>query len=355
MKPYISFVTVARNDDHGGNFLERMQVFISALLQQIKKHNLNAELIIVDWNPPSDRPKLSQVLSLSFSSELFKNIPCKIRVIEVPSEIHKRFQCSDKLMLFQMIGKNVGIRRAKGEYVIATNVDLLFSDDLMRTFVSKSLKPEFFYRIDRYDVNGIPNGDSVMEQLDYCEENLIRVNRKDGSFPILSTGGIFLFKCKVSFQNFRKYILSNIQYGSFAIQSNFRDARAAFSSYNQGVKELIHFYRNKKHHNYSLLMKFTKIIVEETAKGIYLVAKQAGRGVYIVAKLAVRGITSPITKTAIRLKNMITPSYPKLHTNACGDFTLMTKEKWHNLRGYPEYEIFSFNIDSIILQMAYEN
>jgi len=33
----------------------------------------------------------------------------------------------------------------------------------------------------------------------------------------------------------------------------------------------------------------------------------------------------------------------------------MTKEKWHNLRGYPEYEIFSFNIDSIILQMAYED
>jgi len=377
MKPYISFVTVARNDDHGGNFLERMQVFISALLQQIKKHNLNAELIIVDWNPPGDRPKLSQVLSLSFSSELFKNIPCKIRIIEVPSEIHKRFQCSDKLMLFQMIGKNVGIRRAKGEYVIATNVDLLFSDDLMRTFVSKSLKPEFFYRIDRYDVNGIPNGDSVIEQLDYCEENLIRVNRKDGSFPILSSGGIFLFKCKTSFQNFQNYIISNIKYASSAIQSNFkegcstiqssfRESRAMFSSYNKGVKELIHFYRNKKHHNYLLLMKFTKIFLEETVKGIYLVARQAGKGIYmvaklagngiyLVAKLAVKGITSPITKMAVQLKKMTSSSYPKLHTNACGDFTLMTKEKWHNLRGYPEYEIFSFNIDSIILQMAYED
>ena len=399
MKPYISFVTVARNDDHGKNFLERMHVFISALLQQIKKHNLNAELIIVDWNPPDSKPKLSEVLSLSFSSELFKNIPCKIRIIEVPSEIHKQFQHYDKIALFQMIGKNVGIRRAHGEFVVATNVDLLFSDDLIKSLASKSLKPEFFYRIDRYDVDGIPNGNSVNEQLDYCEHNLIRVHRKDGSFPILKTGGIFLSKCKVSLRHFRKYVVSNIQYGHSAIQDNFnevcksiqdnfnegcksiqdnfRNSRAALSSYNQGLKELIHFYRNKKDHNYSLLMKFTKILVEETARGVYLVAKQAGKGVYLVAKqsgkgvylvakqsgkgvylvtkLTVKGIASPITKTTTQLRDMISPSYPKLHTNGCGDFTMMTKEKWFDLHGYPEYEIFSFNIDSIILQMAYED
>jgi len=355
MKPYISFVAVARNDDHGGNFLERMQVFISALLQQIKKHNLNAELIIVDWNPPGDRPKLSQVLSLSFSSELFKNIPCKIRIIEVPSEIHKRFQYFDKIALFQMIGKNVGIRRAHGEYVVATNVDLLFSDDLIKSLASKSLKPEFFYRIDRYDVDGIPNGDSVMEQLDYCEDNLIRVHRKDGSFSTLSSGGIFLSKCSLSLQHFRKYILSNIQYGSFAIQSNFHDARAAFLLYNKWAKEIIHFYqKNRKHYKYSS-MKMTKIVAKQAAKGIYLVGKLTANGIYLVGKLAVRGIASPVTKITVQLKNMIFPSYPKLHTNGCGDFTVMTKEKWYDLRGYPELEIFSFNIDSMILHMAYED
>jgi len=355
MKPYISFVTVARNDDHGGNFLERMQVFISALLQQIKKHNLNAELIIVDWNPPDDKPKLSQVLSLSFSSELFKNIPCKIRIIEVPSEIHKRFQYFDKIALFQMIGKNVGIRRAHGEYVVATNVDLLYSDDLIKSLASKSLKPEFFYRIDRYDVDGIPNGDSVQEQLDYCEDNLIRVHRKDGSFSTLSSGGIFLSKCSLSLQHFRKYFLSNIRYGNSVIQDGFHDVSSAFSSYNRGVKEIIHFYqKNRKHYKYSS-MKMTKTVAKQAGKGIYVVGKLTANGIYLIGKLAVRGIASPVTKITVQLKNMIFSSYPKLHTNGCGDFTVMTKEKWHNLRGYPELEIFSFNIDSIILQMAYED
>ena len=53
-EPYVSFVVIVRNDDHGENFLQRMQIFVSALLEQIVKHNLKAELIIVEWNPPTD-------------------------------------------------------------------------------------------------------------------------------------------------------------------------------------------------------------------------------------------------------------------------------------------------------------
>jgi hypothetical protein len=36
-----------------------------------------------------------------------------------------------------------------------------------------------------------------------------------------------------------------------------------------------------------------------------------------------------------------------LHTNACGDFTLLSREGWYAIRGYPEFEAFSWNIDSI--------
>ena len=115
MKPYISFVSVARNDDHGENFLERMQIFVSGILEQLTKYDLSSELIIVEWNPPSDRPRLSEVISWTH-----KDGPCKIRIIEVPAEIHNRLEYSDKIFLHQMIGKNVGIRRALGKFVIDT-------------------------------------------------------------------------------------------------------------------------------------------------------------------------------------------------------------------------------------------
>ena len=86
IQPYLSFVVVARNDDHGGNFLYRMQIFVSALLEQIVKYHLKSELIIVEWNPPTDKPRLSDALTWSHKSNL-----CKIRLIEVPHEYIKNF------------------------------------------------------------------------------------------------------------------------------------------------------------------------------------------------------------------------------------------------------------------------
>src|SRR5262249_10127703 len=43
----------------------------------------------------------------------------------------------------------------------------------------------------------------------------------------------------------------------------------------------------------------------------------------------------------------------RLHTNACGDFTLMSREAWETVRGYPELEMFSMHIDSLLLYQAH--
>ena len=44
---------------------------------------------------------------------------------------------------------------------------------------------------------------------------------------------------------------------------------------------------------------------------------------------------------------------PKLHTNACGDFQLISKKTFFNLSGYYEYDGYSFHIDSILMWKAY--
>jgi len=46
----------------------------------------------------------------------------------------------DKLPLFQMIAKNVGIRRARGRFVLVTNIDILFSDAVIQ-FMRDELRP----------------------------------------------------------------------------------------------------------------------------------------------------------------------------------------------------------------------
>jgi hypothetical protein len=41
------------------------------------------------------------------------------------------------------------------------------------------------------------------------------------------------------------------------------------------------------------------------------------------------------------------------HLNGCGDFQLMAREHWHDLRGYPEFQTFSMNIDGLLSCMAH--
>ncbi|KAF0119988.1 MAG: hypothetical protein FD151_1810 [bacterium] len=239
-QPKLSFVATSRNDNHGGGFLRRMQIFVDGLLAQCERHKLKAELIVVEWNPPTDRPPLFEALKWPEKNEF-----CTVRFIEVPPEIHTRFKYAHKLPLYQMIAKNVGIRRAKGEFVLSTCADLLFSDDLIRFLAKENLKSDCLYRIDRCDVpEDVPLEASIDEQLDYCQKNIIRVNSREETYHLL-TG---------------RYYAS---YGN----------------------------------------------------------------------------------PDIALTN--------LHFNACGDFTLMSKNDWHKLRGYPEFDMYSPHLDSLMLLIAY--
>jgi hypothetical protein len=180
MNPYLTFAVAARNDNYGGNFLHRMQVFVNVLLTLWEKYNLNAELIIVEWNPPDDSPRLKDALTWP---QCIK--PGTIRFIEVPNEIHHRLPNSDRMPMFEYIAKNVGIRRAKGEYVLATNPDLIYSEALVRFLSSEVLSIDCFYRIDRYDVAELgPLDLSVEEQLKFCAKHTFRVATINGTVHI---------------------------------------------------------------------------------------------------------------------------------------------------------------------------
>src|SRR5262245_45449385 len=80
-QPYLSIVATARNDNHGGDLLNRMQAFINGWLAQAKRHRLPSELILVEWNPPADRPRLAEALRWPTDAE-----PCRVRIIEVSGE-----------------------------------------------------------------------------------------------------------------------------------------------------------------------------------------------------------------------------------------------------------------------------
>ena len=246
-KPVLSIVAAARNDDHGGNLLRRMQMFINGILTQSQQYRLSVELVLVEWNPPQDRPRLAEALSFPERHDY-----CTVRIIQVPAEVHNRYKHANGLALYQMIAKNVGIRRAQGEFILATNIDILFSDELFAFFASGKMTRGKMYRVDRYDVNNkVLQQHTVSDQLAFCRENIIRINKRNGTQNLI-TG----------------------------------DYHMIYPPEGENVRRL----RTKRAH---------------------------------------------------------------LHTNGCGDFQLLHRIHWFLLRGYPEFDMHSFHLDSLFSFMAH--
>lgn len=269
--PYLSIVAVSRNDDHGGDPLIRTQIFINSLAAQCEKYNLNAELIIVDWNPVKDRPGLGVVLTLPSSSSLLK-----ATIVTVPAELHSHFKSSESLHLFQMIGKNVGIRRASGDFILATNIDVLFSNELMEFIALRKLEINKIYRVDRFDIeNGLMQDSTLYDCMNYAWAHPVR---------------------------------KNLRFDPQWIKDCYSENSSGYVIFlpPQDQEKLEHL---KEH---------------------------------ALSEHSVWSYCPPLSEDM---------SY--VHTNACGDFTLMSKEGWDIIGGYPEFEGYSFNIDSLGLLAAH--
>ena len=179
-QPKISFVVCARNDNYGGNFLHRLQVFVDCLLSQWRQFDLNGELVIVEWNPPEHEIRLEK--AISWPADIPEG---RLRIIQVPAPVHQRLANSDRIAMFEYMAKNVGIRRSNGEYVLVTNPDIVFSHEMINALATVPLADDSFYRTDRYDVGvSVPKDLSVEERVRFCAENSVRVRSSWGTIPI---------------------------------------------------------------------------------------------------------------------------------------------------------------------------
>jgi hypothetical protein len=257
-KPYISFVVTSRNDNHGDNPLLRTQAFINSLSYQAEKNKLPIEILFVEWNPPSDKPLLKDVLVHPDNEYIL------IRYVVVPSEIHQQYHHSYSIPLFQMTAKNVGIRRALADFICCTNIDLLFSNDLFEILSRRNLEKGCFYRCNRCDVpSEIVEIREEKKQLEFAERNILARHGFDGSRVGMVGAPDWLAK-------------------------------------------------------YDTVVK----------------------------------IIQPLISTLRKRADRIGYEMSKVDYNACGDFTMMHREDWIKIEGYPELDLYSIHIDSMALNAA---
>ncbi len=121
---YLSIVAASRNDNHGDKLDERTNLFIKSLAENCKKYKIKSELILIEWNQIPNTKTLSDRLNL-ISNEYLNS-----KILPVNKKYHAKLPNSDRLHFFQMIAKNVGIRRASGKFILVTNIDVLINQKL---------------------------------------------------------------------------------------------------------------------------------------------------------------------------------------------------------------------------------
>jgi hypothetical protein len=419
-RPTLSVVAVTRNDNHGGDLRARMQQFVGGFIEQCKRHHLNAELILVEWNPPAGQPPLEHALSWPDDFG-----PATVRIATVPASLHAKFDHAASLPLFQMIGKNVGIRRAQGHYVLATNVDVLFNDALT-CYLRDRLEPRVVLRVDRYDVpRDLAAKAPFDEVMADCSRRFFQVNMRLGTYDAIAlrmtTGrpgvltalqgivygarvfGIF----GIAHRAVRAgTIRAAVDRSKLLAASAFKKI-AAFRpghSMRRGLELLAGRLQRltvSMFKNLAVLLENLVVGTRRTVRIFVFAArvglrkKSANRTPIAISILLLR-VCSRATRSILlglgkaahkRIDRSLTGCIhylkrskaaailrrtgavwslfaPKsaverrfqrsrwLHTNACGDFTLLSREDWFQLRGYPEWPIFSWHLDSVFMFAA---
>jgi hypothetical protein len=144
----ISLVLTGRNDAYGGDFAERFFRTLQFNHEQLTSRGIAHEVVFVEWAPPKDRPLLFE--------QIFDAIPsldprvCSWYVVD--SAYHRALSLNPRLEYLEFIAKNVGIRRARGAFVLASNCDVYFGRAVLDVFERAALEPRVLYRAPRRDL-----------------------------------------------------------------------------------------------------------------------------------------------------------------------------------------------------------
>lgn len=145
--PYVSFVTYGRNDGYTPSYVRRVSRATACLARQLDRAGVDAEIVITDWNAPTDRPRLIDVLELP---RALRHV--SVRGIVVDPAHHNRFTGASERGIHAGEAANVGIRRARGRFVTPKASDTFFSPPTIAQLARRDLDEDTMYRIDRHDV-----------------------------------------------------------------------------------------------------------------------------------------------------------------------------------------------------------
>lgn len=154
-RPYLTIVGWTRNDGYTQNYAERTTHAIGFLLRQLEAHRIPSELVVVEWNPPADRPLIADLLGT------LKLESVTVRFVLVDGKYHRRYRGWRERGLPTVAALTVGMRRGRGVFLTPKALDTFYSDSLIAAIAKRDLDDSCVYRCDRCDVQ--VEGDSWLK------------------------------------------------------------------------------------------------------------------------------------------------------------------------------------------------
>ena len=137
----ISAVIVSRNDNYGGNLIERSTYCFNSMIDTFD------EVFYIDWNSESHSLLYDVKENVQFKGN-FHHIVIEPKIAKILTnyDLHAQKCC-------EVLGRNIGLRRATGEWIISTNIDIIAPkrDELINTI--NSLDNNTFYTISRRGID----------------------------------------------------------------------------------------------------------------------------------------------------------------------------------------------------------
>jgi hypothetical protein len=198
--PYLSIVVTGRNDDFGGDFNGRFFRALRFNHAELTRAGIDHEFVFVEWRPIDRVPYLASLLEAEFPHLGPSSLCCYV----VDPAYHHALSLNPRLQFQEFIAKNVGIRRARGRFVLTTNTDIYLSRGVVGRLESGSLADGILYRAARYDLKESSDDSRVDWDLLEDERNYDAVNPIRPPY-FTNASGDFLLLDHGSYQRLRGF------------------------------------------------------------------------------------------------------------------------------------------------------
>jgi hypothetical protein len=197
--PFLSIVVTGRNDGYGGDFNGRFLRTLAFNHDRLREHGVEHEFVLVEWAPPADRPRLSDV-----TRESLPRVSGVLTSYLVDPRYHEACSLNARLSYMEFLAKNVGIRRATGAVILSTNADIYLSSGVVKALMAGKLEPRTVYRATRTDVK--LGADESHVEWDLLEDQRNHTTYKTIQPPLYAGGsGDFILLDRDGFHSLRGF------------------------------------------------------------------------------------------------------------------------------------------------------